>query len=130
MARPYQILALTFTNKAAGELKSRTSAMVGSEGESVVAGTFHSIFARIMRREGLNINIDPRFTIVDADDRRRFIKTILKENNIPIGTVRPAGIDWAISMAKNNLLSPDDLEELVRDPRDKVVVQVYRHYER
>ncbi len=105
LAEPYQILALTFTNKAAAELKSRIVAMIGPEGVGVTAGTFHSTFARIMRREGLNIEIDPHFTIVDADDRRRLI-------------------------AKNALQSPDDFTAQGNEPLDIIAAEVYRIYER
>ncbi|NQT35216.1 UvrD-helicase domain-containing protein [bacterium] len=128
-ARPHQILTLTFTNKAAGELKSRAVAMIGTEGMALVAGTFHSIFARIMRMEGLNIGVDPHFTIVDADDRQKLIRSIIKENGIPIGTVRPKEIDWIISRSKNSLLTPDDLSREARHPNELVAAQVYHIYE-
>jgi len=130
LARPYQILALTFTNKAAGELRERIVSMVGPEGEGVVAGTFHSIFARIMRREGLNIGIDPHFTIVDADDRRRLIKVLLKERNIPTTSVRPVEVDWKIGRAKNALETPDDLAGRARDYFDQTAAEIYLAYEK
>jgi len=129
-ARPHQILALTFTNKAAGELKERIISIVGDEGQFVVAGTFHSIFARLMRRDGMNIGVDPHFGIVDSEDKRRLIKAIMKENNIPSETVRPAEIDWIISRAKNNLTSPEELEKQAFSPINRTAVQVYRIYER
>jgi len=128
-ARPHQILTLTFTNKAAGELKSRAVAMIGTEGMALVAGTFHSIFARIMRMEGLNIGVDPHFTIVDADDRQKLIRSIIKENGIPIGTVRPKEIDWIIRRSKKSQLTPDDLSREARHPNELVAAQVYHIYE-
>lgn len=129
-ARPHQILTLTFTNKAAGELKSRAVAMIGVEGKALVAGTFHSIFARIMRMEGLNIGVDPHFTIVDADDRQKLIKSIIRENGIPIGTVRPKEIDWIIGRSKNSLRTPDDLSREARHPNEHIAAQVYHIYEK
>ncbi len=129
LARPWQILALTFTNKAAGELRSRVQTMVGDDGAQVVAGTFHGVFARIMRREGLNIGVDPRFTIVDADDRRRLIKAVLKELGIPASTASPAVIDRTIVRAKESMLWPEQFEETAQRPLDKIAAQVYPIYE-
>ncbi|MDP8240603.1 MAG: UvrD-helicase domain-containing protein [Candidatus Hatepunaea meridiana] len=128
-ANPWQILALTFTNKAAGELKSRAFALIGDEGKNIVAGTFHSILARIMRLEGLNIDIDPHFTIVDSDDRRKLIKSIIKENNIPTGIVRPAQVDWAIGQAKNSLISSYEYAEKATRDFDKIIAEIYVEYE-
>lgn len=130
IAKPYQILALTFTNKAAAELRSRAAAMVGEEGSFVYTGTFHSIFARLMRIEGLNIGIDPNFTIVDTDDRHRLIKAILKELNVNNSQSRPKVIEWMISAAKNALLDPEGYAEQAVQPLQSVTAEVYRIYEK
>lgn len=130
VSHPWQILALTFTNKAADELRSRCVSMIGVRGESIIAGTFHSIFARFIRREGLNIDIDPHFTIIDKDDSLKLVKAILKENKIAIGTTRPAEIVWAISRAKNALVDPDEFSGKARSMTDRVTAEVYAIYEK
>lgn len=129
IARPYRILALTFTNKAAAELKSRVIEMSGEEGRYIVAGTFHSIFARIMRQEGLNIGINPNFSIVDSDDKRRLIKALLKELGYDGQESSPTQIDWMISKAKNSLVTPDKFVELARYPLEIIAGHVYQVYE-
>jgi DNA helicase-2/ATP-dependent DNA helicase PcrA len=129
-ASPWQILALTFTNKAAAELRERCVGMIGDQGEGIYAGTFHSIFASLMRREGLNIDVDPHFTIIDADDSRRLIKTIMKEHSIPSGTITPTQISWIISKAKNSLISSDDLKKNARGNEYQIAAKVYEIYER
>ncbi len=130
LARPYQILALTFTNKAASELKYRSMQMVGEKGALIAAGTFHSIFARLMRQEGRNIDVDPNFTIVDADDQRRLIKAIIKEQHITGDFAKPAPIHWRISGAKNNLILPGDYAARAKTPLEKTAAQVYEVYDR
>lgn len=127
--RPYHILALTFTNKAAGELRGRTEAMIGNEGSLIVAGTFHSVFARILRQEGLNIGVDPRFTIVDADDRKRLVKTIMKDMGILAATASPADVTWLIERAKNALLTPPEFQNVARRPLEMTAAQVYERYQ-
>jgi DNA helicase-2/ATP-dependent DNA helicase PcrA len=127
--RPYQILALTFTNKAAGELKSRVESMVGADGKMVVAGTFHGIFARLLRQEGLNIGVDPHYTIVDEDDKRRLIKAILKEMGLTSEIVRPAEIEWLIERAKDELLTPEDFARRIQYPSEQIAAEVYKRYQ-
>ncbi len=127
LARPWEILALTFTNKSAGELRCRASTMIGHGGDNLQAGTFHSIFSRIMRQEGLNIGIDPRFTIVDADDRRKLIKTILKENGSGVDSARE--VTWFIERAKNDALSPDQFSAIAHRPLEILAASVYHTYE-
>ena len=128
-AAPYRILALTFTNKAANELKARVIAMAGDLGKYTVAGTFHSIFARLMRQEGKRIGVDPNFSVVDTDDRRRLIRAILRELNVSSKTVSPGQIEGMISRAKNNLLSPEDFASLVEYPIQRIAALVYPIYE-
>ena len=129
ITRPYRILALTFTNRAASELKTRVIEMSGDEGQYIVAGTFHSIFARIMRQEGRNIGINPNFSIVDSVDKRRLIKVILKELGNSNHESSPAQIDWIISKAKNSLVSPEQFSEHARYPLEITAGNVYRVYE-
>ena len=128
-ARPYQILALTFTNKAAGELKSRVESLVGADGKMVVAGTFHGIFARLLRQEGLNIGVDPHYTIVDEDDKRRLIKAILKEMGLTSEIVRPAEVEWLIERAKDELLTPETFASQALRPAEQTAAEVYTRYQ-
>jgi len=130
LARPYQILALTFTNKSAGELKHRIREMIGEEGQFVIAGTFHSIFARILRQEGMNIGLDPNYTIIDSDDQRKLIRTIIKELGLVGSEIRPAAVAWRISKAKNSLISPDDYRNHTMDILDQSVSKVYKVYQK
>ncbi len=129
-AKPYQILALTFTNKAAAELKSRVEDMVDIEGNYIAAGTFHSLFARLMRQAGQNIGLDPNFTIIDTDDRRRLIKAIIKEKSIVGDYAKPNLMDWRISKAKNDLISPEQMAKQATQPFDRSAAIVYEVYQR
>jgi len=112
--RPWQILAVTFTNRAAGELRERIIALVGPEaGKEVEAGTFHSLCARVLRRDGEAIGVDRRFVIYDADDQQQLMKQILREEGIDAkGETRPAAILGAVSRAKNEMLDPGELPPL------------------
>ena len=129
-ARPYQVLALTFTNKAAAELRNRAMDIIGDQGKYLIAGTFHSIFARLMRQEGRNIDLDPNFTIVDTDDRRRLIRAILKEIGVTSTDAKPAAIEHRISDAKNSLISPQDYLSRAKRPIEYTVGKVYEVYQR
>ncbi len=129
-AHPYQVLALTFTNKAAGELRTRAVDMIGEQGQYLIAGTFHSIFARLMRQEGRNIDLDPNFVIMDTDDRRRLIKAILKEFGVTGSEAKPSSIEYRISNAKNSLLNPKEYHDRARTPLDYTTAQVYEVYQR
>lgn len=104
----WRILAITFTNKAAGELKERLARMLGEEGEEVVASTFHSFCARLLRREGEHLGYSRHFTIYDTDDSRRLMKTCMKELNIDEKTLGHKAILGEISRAKDELLSPEE----------------------
>ena len=102
----WRILAITFTNKAAGELKERLSRMLGQEGEEVAASTFHSFCAKILRREGENLGYSRHFTIYDTDDSRRLMKTCMKELNIDEKQLGHKTILGEISRAKDELVDP------------------------
>ena len=105
---PWNILALTFTNKAAREMNSRIASVVGSEATRWLwAGTFHSIFSRILRQEADYIGYSHDFTIYDSADSRSLIKTIVKENGLDDKLYKPATIAARISEAKNALILPD-----------------------
>ena len=104
---PFNILALTFTNKAAREMKSRISGIIGDqEARNIWMGTFHSIFARILRIESDKLNYPSNFTIYDTQDSRSVIKDVIKSMNLDDKIYKPAAVQHRISSAKNNLISP------------------------
>ena len=103
---PYKILSLTYTNKAAREMKERIAKVVGDKANQVWAGTFHSIFARILRVEASKIGYPSNFTIYDRQDSESVIKAILKEQNLDPKVYNPRNILSRISSAKSNLITP------------------------
>ena len=133
-ANPGQILALTFTNKAAKEMKARIERVVGNQANKVWAGTFHSLFARILRVEAHRIGYPNDFTIYDSDDSKGVIDDIIKSMNLD-KKVYPAGqVRSRISAAKSNLITPkayaanDDLMALDRMNRRPLIYQIYEKY--
>lgn len=127
--RPWQILAVTFTNKAAKEMDNRVKAMLNEQAtEGMMLGTFHSICARILRRETDNLPLQSNFVIFDSDDQERLVKTIIREFNLNEKLYRAPSIHAAISRAKNELILPDDFP--INTYRDEVVQRVYKEYQR
>ncbi len=111
---PFRILALTFTNKAAGEMKERIIQLVkDSDSRNVWMGTFHSVFARILRVEGHYLGFPSEFSIYDTDDSKSLLKAIIKELNLDIKIYNPSYVLHRISMAKSNLIS---VQEYLDDP--------------
>jgi DNA helicase-2/ATP-dependent DNA helicase PcrA len=130
--RPWQILAVTFTNRAAGELRERIIALAGPEaGKEVEAGTFHSLCARVLRRDGEAIGVDRRFVIYDADDQQQLMKQILRDEDMPAtGEFKPSVILGAISRAKNEMLDATFLAEHAVSHHARVVAKLAKAYER
>ena len=123
--KPWSIMALTFTNKAAREMKERIGKLVGQKlAQHLYMGTFHSIFSRILRAEAQHIGFTNNFTIYDESDSRSLIKTIVKEMGLDEKVYKPASVHSRISMAKNNLMSAEnyarDKESYQADQRAKM----------
>ena len=127
---PRRILAVTFTNRAAGELRERIQALVGEHGKEVDAGTFHALNARVLRRDGEAIGIDRRFVIYDTDDQQQLMKRILAEQDLPAtGEFRPAAILGAISHAKNQMIDAAFLAQNAVNHRERVIARLYERYQ-
>ena len=117
---PFNVLSLTFTNKAAKEMRNRIEKIVGGNARNLWMGTFHSVFARILRQEAERLGYPSNFTIYDSDDSKSLIKAILKEMNIDDKMYKPNLVLGRISMAKNNLISATDYfqnEELINQDK-------------
>lgn len=126
----WNVLAITFTNKAAGELKERIAAMLGKAGEGVLAATFHSACVRILRRECENIGFASGFTIYDSDDSLRLIKACMKELDISEKMFAPRAVLSEISRRKDKLVSADEFRRSVgNDYKAVTVSKVYSLYQ-
>ena len=129
-ALPQQILALTFTNKAAKEMQQRISSLIDDRASRLWMGTFHSIFAKILRYEADKIGFTKNFSIYDTSDSEQAIKLILGELNYDPKEIRPRIIQRKISDAKNELITPDTYQEkFVNDTLDDITSRVYRIYQ-
>ena len=130
--RPWNILAITFTNKAAGELKERLSAMLGSDADSICAATFHSACVRILRREIHHLEgYNSDFTIYDSDDSQRLLKSCYEPLDLSDKAFPPKSVLNAISSAKDKLIDPDRFEaDSVGDFRKTGIAKLYRLYQK
>lgn len=126
---PWKILAVTFTNKAAAEMRDRLHEMIGESAQDVAMGTFHSLCARMLRRDGEAIGLPAGFSIYDADDQARVIKGFLKEDDLPAtGETKPSLILGAISRAKNDGLTVEQMEDRAITHHERLVARFARRY--
>ena len=128
--KPQEILAITFTNKAAGEMRERLDDMLGGRGRGLWILTFHSACGRILRREAPRLGYRTNFTIYDQADQVRLTKAVLEELERDPKRFVPRGIHAQISTAKNNLISPDEYRERVSSFYDQTVADAYDLYQR
>ncbi len=130
LAEPREILAMTFTNKAAGEMRERVGRLAPHLITGMWIGTFHSLFARLLRREAERIGYTPAFTIYDEEDQQSLLKSILLDMNLSVQQLPPRLLGYKISMAKNNFVRPDEMEKTVDNEQDALIAKIYRTYDR
>ncbi|GAA4874673.1 DNA helicase PcrA [Paenibacillus vulneris] len=129
-AAPWSILAITFTNKAAREMQERVGKLVGPGGQDIWVSTFHSMCVRILRKDISRIGFSSSFTILDSGDQLSVVKNCMKELNIDSKKFEPKAVQAAISTAKNELKTPEMLENLIGDYFDGIVARVYKLYQK
>ena len=129
-AAPWNILAITFTNKAAREMKDRIHNLLGPAAENIWVSTFHSMCVRILRRDIDRVGINRNFSILDMTDQLSVIKNVLKDKNIDPKKFEPRSILSSISSAKNELITPEDFAKKAKGPYEQVVSDVYEQYQK
>jgi len=127
---PRHIMAVTFTNKAAREMRQRLEKLLGQTAEALTLGTFHAICARILRQEGKAIGLDSRFVIYDEEDQLSLMKQSLQDLDLDPRQYTPRAIQSAIRFAKSQLLTPIDYAEQTRSYFEEIVQRVYERYQR
>ncbi|HYN88919.1 MAG TPA: UvrD-helicase domain-containing protein, partial [Ardenticatenaceae bacterium] len=125
---PFNILAVTFTNKAAREMAERLEKLIGPRRERLTAGTFHAICARILRRQIHHLGYENSFIIYDSDDQRRVIKQVLNELDLDDKVYKPAALHGAISRAKNEMHGPAEFAQRARSYWEEVAGRVFERY--
>lgn len=127
---PWNILAITFTNKAASEMREREQKLLGLAAENIWMSTFHALCVRILRRDAEKIGYSSNFSIADSAEQLTLVKHIEKDLNINPKMYDPRGILSAISNGKNDLLTPEAFEKSASSPFDKMAAKVYKEYQR
>ena len=122
---PQKIFAVTFTNRAAGEMRSRVAALLGADPKGLWIGTFHSLSARLLRREAAHLGFGPNFTIYDQDDSESFIKRLLEQRGRSPKANPPRAIHAVISSAKNRMLLAEELGAQAESPLERVAAEIY-----
>jgi DNA helicase-2/ATP-dependent DNA helicase PcrA len=120
-----RIFAVTFTNKAAGEMRARVAALLGADPKGLWIGTFHALSARLLRREAAHLGFGPNFTIYDQDDSESFIKRLLEQRGLSPKANPPRVIHAIVSGAKNRMLLPEELGASAEGPLEKVAAEIY-----
>jgi DNA helicase-2/ATP-dependent DNA helicase PcrA len=126
---PHHIMAVTFTNKAAREMRERLEQLLGQAAEALTLGTFHAICARILRREGKAMGLESSFVIYDEDDQLRLMKQVLEELNLDPKQYAPRALRSAIGAAKSRLIGPNDYAQRVSSYFEEIVHRVYQRYQ-
>ena len=126
---PAAILAITFTNKAAGEMRERLEGLIGSAARPMWVMTFHAFCVRLLRADGGRLGYTRSFTIYDEDDSRRLLTSVLAELDVDPKRFPPRGVAARISSAKNELIGPGEYEEKAAVPPEKVTAKAYRLYQ-
>jgi DNA helicase II / ATP-dependent DNA helicase PcrA len=129
-AKPNEILAITFTNRAAGEMRDRLEMLLGDTARAIWILTFHAACGRILRREAPRLAYRTNFTIYDQADQVRLVKNILEEEGFDPKRFVPRGIHAQISRAKNQLVGPDEYRRRVASFYDQTVAEVYERYQK
>jgi ATP-dependent DNA helicase UvrD/PcrA len=122
---PQRIFAVTFTNKAAGEMRTRIAQLLGSDPRGLWIGTFHSLSARLLRREAPLLGFGPNFTIYDLDDSEALVKRLLEARQLSTKVYAPRTVHGVISSAKNRMLTPEELGARADTPLIKVAGEIY-----
>ena len=128
--RPYNILAITFTNKAAAELRARLTASLGERAMDIMASTFHSLCVRILRVEGERLGYAKAFTIYDSDDQKRIMREIMKDLNIDDKFIQLKTALNRISGYKDKLISPSEAEKYAANTHERLIVSCYGEYQK